>query len=61
MQYITGMGKSIEKSKSVPEEPREESTDKQTFFLPFKRKVVEAETLEEVVELMKKEEDGDAN
>jgi len=55
------MGKSIEKNKSVHEEPREESTDKQTFFLPFERKVIEAETLEEVVELTKKEEDGDAN
>lgn len=61
MQYITGMGKSIEKNKSVPEEPREELTDKRTFFLPFKCKVIEAETLEEVVELTKKEEDGDAN
>ncbi|OKA15773.1 hypothetical protein BS618_07505 [Rhodococcus erythropolis] len=61
MQYITGMGKSIEKNKSVPEEPREELTDKRTFFLPFKRKVIEAETLEQVVELTKKEEDGDAN
>ncbi|MBW4816136.1 MULTISPECIES: hypothetical protein [Rhodococcus erythropolis group] len=55
------MGKSIEKNKSVPEEPREELTDKRTFFLPFKCKVIEAETLEEVVELTKKEEDGDAN
>lgn len=58
MQYITGMGKSIEKNKSVPEEPREESM-KVKYFLPYEQTVVEAENLEEVGELMKKEEDGD--
>ena len=54
------MGKSIEKNKSVPEEPREEST-KVKYFLPYEQTVVEAENLEEVSELTKKEEDGDAN
>lgn len=65
MQYIADMKTSNRAKDTKQEEPQSDSRSLGTFFLPYEGKVVQAETLEQVVELNSKpdnkEEDGDGN